>query len=92
MSSKKKKKKKVDMDSLNPFAPFQGVAAKWIKDKDERKRYIGTVLEGAYNQFFLLAPDNQEELLKAYSLHFLTKNKSMLKSILPMLKGLIGPD
>lgn len=81
-----------DFESLNPFAPFQEVADKWTKDTCERKRYIGTVLKGCYTQFYLLQLDSQEELLKAYSIHFLKHNKSMIKSVLPMLKGLFGGD
>lgn len=87
----KKKKKQIDLDSLrNPFAAFQGVAAKWKDSTDERKNYIGIVLQGVYGQFSLLSEDDQEELLKAYSVYFLAEHGSVLKNVMPLLKGLIG--
>lgn len=88
---KKKKKKPVDLDSLrNPFAAFQGVAAKWKDSKNYHKKYIGIVLQGVYGQFSLLSEDDQEELLKAYSVYFLKEHGSVLKGVMPLLRGIIG--
>lgn len=92
MSKKKKNTFKDELDSMNPFSPFQGIAKEWVKGKDPHKLYLGTVLQGAYSQFFMLSQNDQEKLLRAYSLHFLKKHKSVLKNILPLLKGLIGNE